>query len=166
MEALVAFGLASNVLQFFSFSCKLLHVAKEYKDTAHGATTENLQLDEVCTSLSSLSTNIATSSGRLSARSQGRLVVEEKQLQSIATSCKAECDKLLMLVGKLRRQQGDGKLKVVGKVLRSVWSQSQVKDFEKRIERYQLQMSSILVFILGWVIASFRVHYSQSLTFA
>jgi hypothetical protein len=47
MEALVALGLDSNILQFFSFASKLIKVNKEYFDTAEGATIQNLQLDEV-----------------------------------------------------------------------------------------------------------------------
>jgi hypothetical protein len=131
MEAVVAFGLAANILQFVEFTGQLISSAQEL--SRQGAKTKYLELESVAKELRRLADGI----GPLPAKSDMKSGQPEAPdaLQRLASRCIEITNELLAVLDSLKLHKGSTKWKSFRQALNSVWKTNQIKDLEDRMER-------------------------------
>ncbi|KAI1425840.1 hypothetical protein F5Y12DRAFT_322043 [Xylaria sp. FL1777] len=137
MEALVAVGLASNVVQFVDFTSKLIHA---YSRLRHGAAQSEYEYHRTITNHLLPIVDKVKSSAQCIAQSSTALTPEQKALQLIADGCCELADKLIERLDAYIVQYGkDGarallpRAKIAFKIL---WEKSEVDEMIKQLERF------------------------------
>ncbi|KAI1780527.1 hypothetical protein F4818DRAFT_9308 [Hypoxylon cercidicola] len=140
MEALVAVGLASNVLQFVDFATKLVSKAKELRQDA--VSSDHKDYDAIAAHLQVLARKVGTSAHSI-AQSSATASPEEKALQPVADGC---CE----LARKLSKRLNDldllsaqsGSLLRRGKAAwRWVWNKKEIEEIAERLHYFGSQLS-------------------------
>ena len=62
LDPFSALSLAGNIVQFFDFTLKVISVGSEVYESADGASSRNIELDEIFSSLKRISIALGTSS--------------------------------------------------------------------------------------------------------
>jgi len=134
-EALVAIGLAANIIQFVCFSFTLVSKTKELHESASGALKENVELSVISKDIETFSNNIRSNRS------------SSVQLSNMAQRCEAIAGELLGAIGKLQNQQhalGSGKAptrwRSFRKALKCVWEKPQINELSVRLERLRDQV--------------------------
>ncbi|KAK4033791.1 hypothetical protein C8A01DRAFT_49701 [Parachaetomium inaequale] len=129
MEAVVAFGLAANILQFVEFTGQLISSAQEL--SRQGAKTKYLELESIAKELRRLAEGIGPSP----AKSKRGQPDAPDELQRLANRCIEITNELLSVLDSLKLQKGSKKWKSFHQALNSVWKTDQIKDLEERMDR-------------------------------
>ena len=139
-EALVAIGLAANIVQFVCFSFTLVSKTKDLQQSSSGALSENIELSVISQDIMTFSRNM--SSNRSSST----------QLSIIKKHCEAIAGELLAAIDKLQHKQqtsGVGKSptrwRSFRKALKYVWDKPHIDELKGRLERLRDQMMMHLV---------------------
>lgn len=148
MDPLTALGLASNVVQFISFTRELVDKGREISKSADGALIENLELEAITRNLYDLSRGLMvpplTKTSRLTGKPKPSK--PERELQQL---CEGSRDVAATLLNALQS------LKVTGskhqkwvsfrQALNSVFSQEKIGQLSARLERYHRQINTALL---------------------
>ena len=106
MDPLTAFGLSANVVQLISFAFGLISKSREIYSSAKGCADQVETLDTVYGQLRHLSSSLEISSQRdakLEAVGEvGEFVQHVFAINDLSSACKADCDRLLEIVRKLK----------------------------------------------------------------
>ena len=145
MEALVAVGLASNIVQFISFAQDLVSTSKQISRNADGALIENHELESIAMNLSRLGSNLLVKTSH-----NATCTKEDEDLRKLCEGCR-HVSKLL--IEKLRSLKVDSKFSgSVGRqwasfrqALNSVMNAEEIADLEGRLDRYQKGINSALL---------------------
>ncbi|KAI0881092.1 uncharacterized protein GGS22DRAFT_181907 [Annulohypoxylon maeteangense] len=128
MEALVAVGLASNVLQFVDFTTKLIGISNELRN--HAASSENRDHRVIATHLVTLSQNISDSVKAISQNS-GNASSEEKDLQQVADKCCELANDLLKRLDACGIKPG---------TLKTIWNKREIGEISSRLENFRSEL--------------------------
>ncbi|ORY17867.1 hypothetical protein BCR34DRAFT_596734 [Clohesyomyces aquaticus] len=122
LDPVSAVGVASAAVQFVDFSTKLFAVGKELHGTK-------------------LSTRPPAAAGATQ---------EEQDLYRLADLCQQECNVFLAKIGKITGKSGTKRtFKTFRDALKIVWNQKAIDGLEKRLERYQRELTLALISHLG-----------------
>jgi hypothetical protein len=101
LDPFSALGLASNIVQFIDFGCKLLSTGRELHNSTDGVLESNIELEVITKDLIDLDEKLMRSSGLLTLRSES-----ERALQTLAASCKNFSPSWTTLKSQARHQNG------------------------------------------------------------
>ncbi|KAF2476737.1 uncharacterized protein BDR25DRAFT_339639 [Lindgomyces ingoldianus] len=147
LDPVSAVGVAAATVQFVDFSTKLFAVGKELRGSLTGQTAERIQLDEVYSHLKTISTKLSQSTRPPTATIPSQ---EEQDLYRLAGLCQQECDLFLVKIDKVNRKSSSQRtFNTFRDALKLVWSQKAIDGLEKRLERYQRELTLALINHLG-----------------
>ena len=167
LEGIAALGVASNIVQFVEFGCRLFSQSKELYRSSSGLSDEAVELDNIARSLSRLSDNLiiehkfsphdsdielgdgvehvppiqpAKALGIDSGGGGG-----ETDLVPIATDCKKVADELSEALSQLRVENPRKRWQCFRVTLKRIWKPERIDDMSRRMERLSSQMTVCLV---------------------
>ncbi|KAF8851240.1 hypothetical protein BDZ45DRAFT_767290 [Acephala macrosclerotiorum] len=141
MEAMAAFGVAGNVIQFLDFGQKLVSTSLEIYIARSGASTSNKEyeklLQDFIESIDIVSENLLQYDRRLDITPPQ--ASSQNGLQEIVDDCRSLAAKLLTRFEKLKLQRKPGLWKSSVRAVKCMWQESELVDLQKRLSRYQSQ---------------------------
>ncbi|KAI0910692.1 hypothetical protein F4823DRAFT_360034 [Ustulina deusta] len=147
MEALVALGLASNVVQFVDFASKLIHT---YSRLRQGVAQSEYEYHRTITNHLVPIAGKVKSSAQTIAQSSATLTPEQKVLQPIADGCCELADKLVKRLDAYLVQYGHHggrallpRAKIAFKI---IWEKSEVDEMIKQLEQFSKELHLHLTF--------------------
>ena len=150
MEALVAVGLASNVLQFVSFGADLLSETRQIHSSVSGTTREFEDIEGVCRHVEELCAGLSPAPVPGSAPTK-----EEATLLSLASKCRSAAQDLAARLQTLRRRDAAPgsrtKLASLRSALRANLGKRRVKELQRSLDGYRGELMECLVGMLGSV---------------
>lgn len=123
MEAFAAVSLVGNIVQFVSFSGKLISKSAKLYRSRKDILPENADIEMAINHLIILIDRLkdaATSAG-------------DGELQKLCTSCSIVAQELLAVLDKFRMKGGRSIWKSIGKALQNVWSREDIAGLERRV---------------------------------
>ncbi|KAI0483460.1 hypothetical protein F4859DRAFT_472902 [Xylaria cf. heliscus] len=146
MESLAALSLAASIVQFVDFTKKLLLDARDIYRSGKGALDDNLELGEICEILKRLSGELIAgeNSSTAAGKSTRHLVptTDALGLETIASSCKKDCDELLSILQDLSVDNGaNRRWRSIKASVRNFQHKGKIKELEDRITKAQNIMS-------------------------
>jgi hypothetical protein len=169
MEALVALGLASNVVQFVDFVSKIFVTATEIAGSAQGATQGNVELEKVYSRLLTFSALLQPPETHSSSNNDARglhgflvstaavdnhvgIQYHASALEQLAFDCNALCKELLRTLERLRSGSTFSRyIQFCIATFRTVWSQKKIAKLEERVKRFQNLISLHFLPLLRFV---------------
>ena len=162
LEGLAALGLASNIVQFVDFGCRLFSQSKELYRSSSGLSVEAVELDNIAQSLGRLSDNlivkhldlfpIRPSSDDVDIQFQPANEFEkysgETDLTLIATDCKKVADELSEALNQLRVKNPEKKWQCFRVTLTRIWKPERIDNMSRRLERFSNQLTICLIKVL------------------
>ncbi|KAK8040902.1 hypothetical protein PG994_013909 [Apiospora phragmitis] len=136
MDPLSAFSLATNILTFVEFSCKLVSDSWAIYKSAAGASDNSRALETIATQITHHNTQLVS------------LPTYPDQLRVLCVECNNVANDILAAIKKLR---GGGKNKGWDSfkgALRETWSQGKINDLDKRLQRLQQQLVVQIQFLM------------------
>jgi len=139
-EALVAIGLAANIIQFVCFGFTLVSKTKELHESASGALNENVELSVVSQDINTFRSVIRSSTS------------SSIQLSDIAQRSEAIAGDLLGAITKLQHKQhtlGSGKAptkwRSFRKALECIWDKPHIEELRVKLDRLRDQVMLHLI---------------------
>ncbi|RAH54201.1 hypothetical protein BO85DRAFT_428055 [Aspergillus piperis CBS 112811] len=132
MDPLTAVGLASNIISFVDFTTQVISRCEELYRSASGATTENLELEELATNIRRLA-------------EETRCTKKDKILESLSSQCISVSDELIALLNSVKVKSDRRGWASIHQALKSVWKQSDIDDLQQRLNRIQAQLYDHLI---------------------
>lgn len=145
MEALVALGLAGNVVQFIQFACDVISETQKIHRSAADASAERRDLETVAEHLRELTTPLQVPAGAAGGLEFGKLLA----------SCNEAAKELRSAIQELKVKDGPHrKWHCFSKALLAVWKKEKISSFQNRLFllRDQIQLhivGSIRYFLLS-----------------
>ncbi|KAJ5360510.1 hypothetical protein N7517_009701 [Penicillium concentricum] len=145
MDPLTALGLASNVVQFVQFASNLVKIAVEVRRSSSGCTDDILTLDTLYGQLNDFNSELLSGRDNASSYLNGPGSKSNKNstsLRTLSLLCQSDCEKLLLVVRKLKVQDGSrGRWQSFRTALKSLWEKEDIEDLERRLQRTQMTMT-------------------------
>ena len=153
MEAIVAFGLASNIVAFVDFGLKVVSKGHHIYRSNDGSLAENNDLEVVTNDLLILQTQLSQSTGSVSAApsSVTASVEEEKHLRTLLAASNDSARRLLALLNKAKAQGRFRRWKSLRQAVKSVCSKNEVDDIARRLSDFRSQLQTRLILSLRYV---------------
>ena len=147
MEPPTAFGLASNILTFVNFTCKLINNAHTITQSNRGLSADSLALETVARDLRELSKRMGTTSTQSRAELNHTTagIPSDANLCHLAAECEKVADDLLEALNKIRAKCPDRTWKGFAAALKEVWATNRVDTLSKRLSTLQQQMQTRLL---------------------
>jgi hypothetical protein len=146
LDPFSALGLASNIVQFIDFGCKLLSTGRELHNSTDGVLESNIELEVITKDLIDLDEKLMRSSGLLTLRSES-----ERALQTLAASCKKDAERLLSILDNFKVSGPSPKWKSLRKGIRILWKKEEIEELLARLDRARSQLNTHLLAILRQV---------------
>ena len=163
LEGLAALSLASNIVQFVDFGCRLFSETKELYTSSNGLALEAMELENISQTLGRLSKDLESnyslggpsSSGpgmgeilRLEPANSFTTPNEESDLILIAQECQKIAKELSTALEQLK-VKGPGRQWQCSRVtLKRIWKPEMVEKIARRMERFSSQLTMCLIRIL------------------
>lgn len=149
MEAVAAFGVAGNVIQFVQFASTLLSTAATIYQSASGSTLEADAMEKIYGTLLQFSRDLETGDRDCGIRHSKH----EDALVELAAACEEKCQELLRLVGDLKVTPGrKQKLwKSVHAALRTICPPARIEKLQEDIDALQKSMTLLLCAISRYI---------------
>jgi len=143
MEAIIALGVAGNVIQFLDFGQKLISTTLEIYTAGSGATFSNKEsetlLKDFIESIDTVSENLLQYDTRLGEKlSQA---TAQNGLQDIIDDCRNLAAELLARFEKLKSQRKPGRWQSTVKAVKFMWQDSELVKLQERLSKYQSQVA-------------------------
>lgn len=145
MESLAILGLAGNILQFLDFSGKIISGTLELYQSANGATSSNLVLENTSKDLVQL---CAAMLPDLTSRSALTRSDSETALITLSESCRTLGQELLTVLEDLKVKGRRKRWQSARQALRSAWKARDVQRLESQLASYRSQIAARLLAIL------------------
>ncbi|KAI4086823.1 MAG: hypothetical protein LQ344_007260 [Seirophora lacunosa] len=149
MESLAILGLAGNILQFLDFSGKIISGTLELYQSANGATSSNLVLENTSKDLVQL---CAAMLPDLTSRSALTRSDSETALITLSESCRTLGQELLTVLEDLKVKGRRKRWQSARQALRSAWKARDVQRLESQLASYRSQIAARLLAILMYQI--------------
>jgi hypothetical protein len=149
MDPISALGVASAAITFSEFVKTLISTGKnvnELLQSAHGATADNLKLEEVYSQLLDFSARLVAPSTSAPPGPGLQPVPFDSSagaaLRELSASCQSDCQELLDILDRLKVQSGsDNVWKTVKTAIKNDFSKKKISNIESRLGRTQRLMS-------------------------
>lgn len=153
LEALAAVGLASNVIQFLHFLCKLLAEIGEVGSSTSGLSNEHTDIESVAQDLRRLTTHINAASNSATTPGDAELKHTAKEITTIA-------DNLLNAITEFKTSKPRGTFKSFVHVLLQKFGKTQKVDkMATKLSRLQAQLNTQISVMLRYNLSgSFESH--------
>ncbi|KAI8623471.1 hypothetical protein F5Y19DRAFT_458426 [Xylariaceae sp. FL1651] len=139
MDPFAALGLASNIISFVDFSCKLFTNAKEICNSASGTSSHVTEIAAITKSLHALTLKLATTPWNdASGLNQPEPV--DTVLAELASGCRHIASKLLVVVDGLQARYPNSKWKSFRVALKTMFKEQQIQDMQRTLEEYRRQI--------------------------
>lgn len=157
LEGIAALGVASNIVQFVEFGCRLFSESKELYKSSNGLADEAVELETIAQSLSRLIKNLELENPFPSQSSSDDINIQfqrptefesysdEKDLMPIATDCEKVAKELLEALTHLRVQKPGKKWQCFRVTLTRIWKPERIDKMSRRLERLSGQLTMCLV---------------------
>ncbi|KAF2005271.1 hypothetical protein P154DRAFT_377624, partial [Amniculicola lignicola CBS 123094] len=131
MEPLAALGACSSILQIIDFSCKILSKGNQLRNSFSGATTENVQFEQVGVHLKNLVLRLRQNPVT---QSQSHGGAQAQGLDGMITLCIQTTDELIEALEKLKVQGKRTRWKSFRQAVKSVWRKEKIDDTVSRLQ--------------------------------
>lgn len=137
-EALAAFGLASNIVQFVDFGIKLVSCGAELYSSAEGASKENTIMEKITLDIKRNTQNLASGG-----------VNHDEALRDLVKACNELARDLLAVLGTLKIDvKKNRRMETMRKSLKNFQKRREIKDIYNRLCKVRDQICSHLNFLL------------------
>jgi len=130
MDPLTSIGLASSLVQFVDFSCKLFQGTKSIYKSATGLSEENACLHLIVADVRRLINGIEPSENH------------PEDLRPLATEIKRLSEELLGALEALRIKEKKTKWKSFLLAMKEVWNKEKIAGMSERLSRLQVQLNT------------------------
>jgi hypothetical protein len=137
LEAFAAVSLAGNLFQFIDFSCKLFTATASIHQSYLGSTRNIQQLDSITRALQQWCNDLASLQKTHSQQLSG---LHTETLMRLSNDCESAAIELLSATRRLKAKNPTSKWVSFKAALAATWNDSQIKDMERRIDSYRLQL--------------------------
>ena len=142
-ESLAALSLASNIVQFIDFGCRLFSKSRELY--IEGFVTESVQLETISETVRRFAKEINVTPTR-----KDLLSKDEADLLTLAEVCGEIAEELQLLLLQLRVNGCGHKWQSLRVSLKRLWKSDDMERMAKRLDRASNQLTSCLVRILKY----------------
>jgi hypothetical protein len=162
LDPLSALGLASSVVQFVDFGCKLVTECKEIYHSVDGLSGEYINIELITTSLGRLSHDLRSAprttrffrgQQQLSPPQRNEQPVAKSNLelwQDLASSCQETAEELLVILQKLKlRDSSHRRWKSFQLALKTILKKEEIKKLQERLDGFRSTMTTQLIVLLG-----------------
>ena len=144
LETLAALGVASNIVQFIEFGCRLFSESRELYKSSKTLVAEHVELEAIASSLTRLSDNLLLTHG------YNQLPPDGSDLIALAQSCKEIANELLTALDQLKAKGSRGKWKCFRIALTKVWKSDMISNISRRLHLASGQLTTCLIRILKY----------------
>jgi hypothetical protein len=144
MDPVTAIGLVSAILSFIGFGTKLVRGTIEIYGTADGVLAENRSREAVAGKMKELAARMAPPDAGGKAP---QLAGKDKDLCDLAAECRAISEKLVELLGRIKPRDPGRKLQSLWAALRSVASEREREELERRLDYCRGQLELQVAFL-------------------
>jgi hypothetical protein len=145
MDPLTALGLASSIVQFVDFGCKVVSKSHELYRSAAGASIENIEYESIIHDLTNLNARLTLEP---SARSNRDLKSNNQALGDLCSGCNDIAAELLAVLEQAKVQGKHRRWKTLAQVLRSTWSDAKISEISARLDRYRQELNTHILVVL------------------
>ncbi|KAK0639080.1 hypothetical protein B0T16DRAFT_462782 [Cercophora newfieldiana] len=161
MDPLAALGVAGNVVAFAQFAGSILNGARKIHDSTSGASDQVESLEQLFGALSSFAAKLKPDPNSELCQDPNTSFLppaQAQQLQKLASSCNADCDRLLALLRGLnvKRRSGPEWWKSLHVALLEQLKSTEVTQLRQRIGEYQASITTLLCTISSQSINTLR----------
>ncbi|KAK3691563.1 hypothetical protein LTR37_018572 [Vermiconidia calcicola] len=149
LDPLSALGVAGNLIQLIDFGFKLVSEGKEIYESTSGALEDNKVAETLANDLAKLTTGVTESQTKwLAAHAETQLDPDEIQLRNLCDRCTEIAVELNIHLQKLKvdERAKHRKLKSVKQAIISVWKKEKVEAIANRLEKYQSEVDTQVLF--------------------
>lgn len=143
LESIAALNLAGNIVQFIDFGCRLFSKSRELYKSSDGVLAENVELEIIVTSLSTLSKGLTDGSPQACLRTP-----DYYNLVLLAERCKGIADELLEVLEKLKVRNSQKRWQCLRVALKRIWNSEDIKNMSKRLDECSSRLTTCMVKIL------------------
>ena len=143
LESIAALNLAGNIVQFIDFGCRLFSKSRELYKSSDGVLAENVELEIIATSLSTLSKGLTDGSPQACLRTP-----DYYSLVLLAERCKGIADELLGVLEKLKVRNSQKRWQCLRVALKRIWKSEDIKNMSKRLDECSSRLTTCMVKIL------------------
>jgi hypothetical protein len=142
MEPLSALSIATAVVQFLDFTANVVSGTCEIYKNSSDYAQRNIDIEKITTSLVSLNDDIRNS---LSQSDRHQQSARDQQIEELAKRCNELGERVLAALQRLQPKRKPTLWTSFRLALRSIWSESEIESLEKTLEKYQRQISMLLL---------------------
>lgn len=135
LDPLTAVSLASAVVQFVDFSCKIVSKSRQLGAATRGAKIEASNSEVVTRDLLKLSEKMKEKLANAVADESPS--DDDQALEEICNGCIGVSETLLARLEKLKVQKGDGKWRVGLQAARSMWSEKELDELSRQLATFR-----------------------------
>jgi ankyrin repeat protein len=148
LDPLTALGLAGNLIQVIQFSYDIVSEGNKLYHDASGVLTQNKSVEEVSSDLANLSESLKTKQEEWRvAHGRTSLDPDELRLRNLCDRCVEVAYELQIQLNKLKAKEGRGKrLRSYKQAVVAIWRKDEVEELERRLERYQKEVDTRILF--------------------
>ena len=144
MEAIVAIGVAGNVLQFLDFASKLCSTSLEIYTTVGGVSSSNAQtealLKDFIESIDEVTTNLAQYRNVLSDTSKQAFIPSQDQMSTIIADCRGVADELMARFDKLKASGTPGRWKSFAMGVKCMWKKKDLEELQSKLQQHRKEL--------------------------
>lgn len=159
----MALGVAGNIVAFVQFAGSILSGARKLHGSTSGASDQTDSLEALFGTLSGFGSRLKLEQGPsiaqgglqpTSVSASSTSSVHAAQLQSLASKCDADCDRLLVLLRRLnvKTRSGPGWWKSFQVAFLEALKSSEMMDLRQRINEYQTSIIVLFCAISRYVV--------------
>lgn len=134
LDPLTAIGLASAIVQFFDFSTKLVHDAKEIYESTSGATEANRGLEVVVDNMKNLYSTLKAEDPSLQSDA-------ELALCRIAKECDSLSTEIFEILQKVKPKKSNSFISSSSTAIKSIWYAGKIADLKATLDSYRGQLA-------------------------
>lgn len=134
LDPLTAIGLASAIVQFFDFSTKLVHDAKEIYESTSGATEANRGLEVVVDNMKNLYSTLKAEDPSLQSDA-------ELALCRIAKECDSLSIEIFEILQKVKPKKSNSFISSSSTAIKSMWYAGKIADLKATLDSYRGQLA-------------------------
>ena len=134
LDPLTAIGLASAIVQFFDFSTKLVHDAKEIYESTSGATEANRGLEVVVDNMKNLYSTLKAEDPSLQSDA-------ELALCRIAKECDSLSTEIFEILQKVKPKKSNSFILSSSTAIKSMWYAGKIADLKATLDSYRGQLA-------------------------
>lgn len=157
MEAIVAVGVAGNVLQFLDFASKLCSTSLEIYRTANGTPTSNAQTEALLKgfieSMDGVSSDLAQYRTALSVTSKQAFIPGQNELGTIISDCQNLANDLMTRFEKLKASGRPGRWKSFVAGVKCMWKKKELDELQLRLQQHRKELEWRMLISLRFIIS-------------